>query len=149
MPVLFQKFIKREDLIRNRGVVYIFGDNIMRRGMGGQAAEMRNEPNALGIATKRSPEHDEIDYFDESPEGIVAQKAIIDQDFKKAFEHVKAGGILIWPTDGIGTGISELPKRAPTTMTYIEDKLTALIRVGRLFDKGDVKGAFEMAKEHI
>ena len=55
MPVIYQKRICRDDLRRNPNAVYIFGDNEARTGLGGQAREMRGEPNAMGIATKRSP----------------------------------------------------------------------------------------------
>lgn len=52
MIVLHQKFIFREDLQANPDVYYLFGDNVERRGLGGQAKEMRGEPNAIGVATK-------------------------------------------------------------------------------------------------
>ena len=35
--IIFQKMIYREDLIRNRSVIYVFGDNDLRIGKGGQA----------------------------------------------------------------------------------------------------------------
>ncbi len=53
--IIFQKFIYREDLKNNQGVIYLFGDNDMRRGRGGQAKEMRGEPNSIGIRVKKSP----------------------------------------------------------------------------------------------
>jgi hypothetical protein len=149
MPLLFQKMIYNADLRRNRDVLYVFGDNIARKGLGGQAKEMRGEPNAVGVATKRFPHHDEDAYFEETPEAIDAQKAIIDQDMKPLFEHLKRGGIVIWPADGIGTGIAELKTRAPTTYNYVEEKLTALIKVARLFDKGEEAAALRAAEPHL
>jgi hypothetical protein len=53
--IIYQKYIKREDLRANPTVLYVFGDNEARTGLGGQAKEMRGEPNAVGIATKASP----------------------------------------------------------------------------------------------
>lgn len=45
--------------------VFIFGDNLRRFGMGGQAV-IRNEPNAVGVATKRKPSMDESAFFTEA-----------------------------------------------------------------------------------
>jgi hypothetical protein len=36
--------------------------------------------------------------------------------------------------DGIGTGLSEMPQRAPTTWDYLEQKRIALEQTGRMFD---------------
>lgn len=130
MPLLMQKWIKREDLRMNPQVLYVFGDNVQRVGLGGQAKEMRGEENALGVATKYSP----ASYFIEQPQAVIAQNRIIDEDLKRAFEHVSAGGVLIWPTDGIGTGLSDLPRQSPSTWEYVEDKLAALIRAAKTFD---------------
>jgi len=47
--------IKRYELRQNLKTLYLFGDNTERRGMGGMAGEMRGEPNAIGVATKRKP----------------------------------------------------------------------------------------------
>jgi hypothetical protein len=130
MPVLFQKKVDREDLIRNRSALYVFGDNVRRVGMGGQARAMRGEPNAVGVATKYSPSV----YFSEGPGEVLAQNRILDEDMKPLFEHVKGGGIVIWPADGIGTGLAELDRRAPSTAAYLQQKLAALLRASTLFD---------------
>lgn len=135
MPVVFQKMISREDLRRNEDILYVFGDNTVRRGMGGQAGAMRGERNAVGVATKSVPSTHPDAYFGEEPEQVEAQIRIIDEDMKPLFDKVKTGGIVIWPTDGIGTGLSELPQRAPSTFAYLEQKLAALIKTGRMFDK--------------
>lgn len=145
MPVVFQKIIKREDLRRNPQVTYVFGDNVARVGMGGQAAEMRHEPNAIGVATKMRPNA----YFGEEAIEIMAQKKIIDEDMKPLFKDLLEGRIVVWPSDGIGTGLAELPSRAPTTHEYIEAKLLALVRVGKLHDKGRDRQAEEEAEAHL
>lgn len=49
MPVVKQDQIMRRDLLDNQDKLYVFGDNMVRRGFGGQAREMRGEPNAVGI----------------------------------------------------------------------------------------------------
>ena len=42
---------------------YVFGDNMERRGLGGQAGVMRGEPNAIGVPTKWSPSNRPDAYF--------------------------------------------------------------------------------------
>jgi len=131
MPLLFQKIIDREDLRRNPTVLYVFGDNVRRVGYGGQARAMRGEPNAVGVATKYSPS----EFFGDSPAEVEAQNRIIDQDMKRLFEHVKAGGIVVWPTDGIGTGLAALEIKAPATFAYLQQKFGALLKTAEMFGK--------------
>ncbi|AFU86616.1 hypothetical protein D869_gp298 [Caulobacter phage CcrRogue] len=138
MPVIYQHRIFREDLRRNPDVLYVFGDNMIRQGMGGQAGHMRGEPNAIGVATKRTPGMHATDFFGDDPIATDAQCRTIDEDFRPLFEHVKKGGIVVYPSDGIGTGLSELPTRAPATMTYIEQKIIALHRVSELHKRGEL-----------
>lgn len=131
MPVLFQKIIKREDLRRNPQVLYVFGDNVQRVGLGGQAGEMRREVNAVGVATKYSPSI----YYGEDPAEVAAQNRIIDEDMKPLFEKVSKGGVVVWPADGIGTVRADLPRVAPSTFAYLNQKLAALLKAADLFDK--------------
>lgn len=130
MIVIKQKWIKREDLQANPNIIYLFGDNQLRIGLGGQAKEMRGEPNAVGIATKMSPsEFMSDDQFD-------FNKSIIDYDFKKIkyktarvsgfWNYIKGRTIVVVPTDGLGTGLAELPTRAPKTYAYLCEKLEQL-----------------------
>lgn len=146
--VIYQKFIKNEDLRRNYAaevpVLYVFGDNVKRVGRGGQAAEMRGEPNAVGVATLYAPGL----FYVEEPVATENQKRIIDRDMKPLFEHIKNGGFVIWPADGIGTGLARLPDMAPSTFSYLEEKLAALIQVGKLWNS-DRGSAEKTANEHI
>lgn len=128
MPVITQKFIFRSDLRANPKVNYLFGDNLLRIGLGGQAKEMRGEPNAIGVATKRSPGMNGSDFF--TDRFYHELQSTIDNDLKPAFDHVQKGGVLIIPEDGLGTGLSELPKRAPRLNEYLVAKLERLRRVG-------------------
>ena len=49
------RFITREYVRANPDKIFLFGDNLEQRGLGGQAAAMRGEPNAVGIPTKKRP----------------------------------------------------------------------------------------------
>lgn len=132
MPVLFQKWIERDDLQRNPSVKYLFGDNLMRCGLGGQAKAMRGEQNAIGIATKRSPgmRHDDF-FYDGDYDELVH---IIDLDFAPAKLHVALGEVLIIPTDGLGTGLSKLPEHAPRVLAYIDSHITTLCDMAKQSD---------------
>jgi triosephosphate isomerase len=132
MRLLFQKMVDREDLRRNPQVLYVFGDNVRRVGYGGQARAMRGEKNAVGVATKYSP----AQCFGETPAETEAQNRIIDNDMKPLFEHLKEGGVVIWPADGIGTGLADLPNKAPDTFDYLQQKLAALLKTADMFGKG-------------
>jgi hypothetical protein len=104
--------------------IYVFGDNTLRQGLGGQAKEMRGEPNAFGIATKRRPGKEIGDYFsDDSAED--AKWMVRDVG---ALLHLimEKGSSVILPQDGLGTGLSELPERAPRLYRILYDVFAAI-----------------------
>lgn len=124
MPIITQKFIFRSDLQSNPSVKYLFGDNLVRMGYGGQAKEMRGEPNAIGVATKRTPSNRPGEFFsDDDYDQNVGQ---MEEDLEPARDHLRKGGILVIPADGLGTGLSELPQRAPRTNVALLDMLAEL-----------------------
>ncbi len=118
--------IYREDIKANPEVLYIFGDNLERRGFGGQAKEMRGETNSFGIATKRKASHvyPESYFFDWQED---AEHVVIN-DFFQLRTHCLAVGYkaIVIPFDGIGTGLSKLPEYAPKLLEYINQKLLEL-----------------------
>src|SRR5271170_3204430 len=107
----FEKNITRQMLKDNPSVLYVFGDNMVERGFGGQAKEMRGEPNAVGIPTKYYPGSKENDYF--ADKDFAEAKAKIDLAFGRLIDHVLKGGDIVWPADGVGTGLADLKNRAP------------------------------------
>lgn len=112
----YQKFITRQDLKDNPDTLYVFGDNLERVGLGGQAAEMRGEPNAVGIPTKRSPGMEEEDFFDNSVECF---REFLAASFFDIVLLANWDGDVVWPEDGIGTGLAELKTRSPRIWDYI------------------------------
>ncbi|RTQ48410.1 hypothetical protein EJV47_15670 [Hymenobacter gummosus] len=120
-----QKFITREDLQANPDTLYVFGDNERRRGYGGQAKAMRGEPNAVGVRTKRKPARTAPDDF--WTDATYEQNCrFIDEDLAPVFAHLRAGGPVVLPEDGLGTGLAELPTRAPRTFAYLQEQLQQL-----------------------
>lgn len=124
MPVLYQKMISRSDLKANPTVLYLFGDNDVRRGFGGQAKEIRGEENAVGVRTKARPCMGDDCYW--SDQTLVENMAKIDQDLAPVREHLRRNGIVVVPVDGIGTGYSQMEQRCPMTFAYLQEALAGL-----------------------
>lgn len=116
MPLIKQKWIYRADLRRNPEWRYVFGDNVQRAGFGGQAKEMRGEPNAIGVATKWKPTMDLSAFFDD---GENCRFEVL-RDLRKIEAALKEGRVVVVPEDGIGTGLSRLPQRAPKLNAMIQ-----------------------------
>lgn len=115
-----QKYITRNDLVSNRDKIYLFGDNLEKTGLGGQAKEMRGEINAIGIPTKKRPSMSDDSFMnDDEYESNV--KAISD-----AFEKIPQEVSIIVPKDGIGTGLAKLKEKAPRTYEYLQNRLLRL-----------------------
>ena len=54
--------ITKEYLRSHPNEVFVFGDNVMRRGKKG-ASELRDEPNTYGFITKIFPNYEDFSYF--------------------------------------------------------------------------------------
>ena len=55
-------YITTEFLRKNPNIIFVFGDNLVRRGKGG-AARLRDEPNAYGFLTKKYPNNKDSSFF--------------------------------------------------------------------------------------
>ena len=119
MPLFYQKRIRRIHLRANPQVLFVFGDNVDRIGDRGQAAEMRGEPNAVGVATKWFPATSHDAYFYDRQEDLILR--IWAQDLDPVHAALCQNRIVVWPQDGIGTGLSQLPQRAPELWTILEE----------------------------
>lgn len=123
MMLIYQYRIYRQDIQANPNLLYIFGDNLDRVGMGGQAKEMRGEPNAFGIATKRAISHSyPRDYFFDHE---IDARPILEKEFERLHEILKQEEFeaIVLPLEGIGTGLARLPTNAPKLLEYINSKL--------------------------
>ncbi len=127
MPLTFQDRITSADLHQHPGRLYLFGDNEARRGLGGLARICRGQCNALGIATKRFPSRAPDAYWSDTEFGRFT--TIIDADPAPAFAHARAGGTVVCPTAGLGTGLAELPTRALRVFAHLRQRIVALKRV--------------------
>lgn len=124
MPVIRANWITRADVRANPTTLYCYGDNMQRRGLGGQAREMRGEPNAVGIVTKWRPSNDADAFFDDADYNAVAP--VIVEDVAKLCAHLRRGGTVVIPAHGIGTGLADLRRRAPCIAALVDELLGEL-----------------------
>lgn len=96
--------------------IYLFGDNTLGRGKAGQAV-IRDEPNAVGIPTKKYPAMTAGSFLtDEEYEQNVA---LIDA----AFDKIPATAKKVIVSHRIGCHLAMLPMKAPRTYAYLCKKL--------------------------
>lgn len=108
----------REEVAKDKDRIYIFGDNLIGKGTGGQAC-IRDLPNAFGIPTKKLPSMRENSFF--SDEEFEKNKEAIDA----AIARLPKGKDWIYNPE-IGSGLAEMPKRCPKTYRYLLERLRAL-----------------------
>lgn len=122
--------ISREDVRSNPKRLYVFGDNMEGRGHGGQAREMRGEPNTVGVPTKWRPGLNPGDYFTDAD----LKDRNVWRAIHGAFELMRAalaeGREVVIPRDGLGTGLAELQIRAPKIHIMIEAAIRSLNEKG-------------------
>ena len=110
----------------NPDCLFVFGDNEKKFGCGGQAS-IRYCSNAYGIPTKKSPTMANSAFFTDSE----YDKNVAHID--KAIANIPSGyDTIVFPSDGLGTGLAELPKRAPKTYAYLVSAINK--RFGKLYD---------------
>jgi len=100
--------------------LFVFGDNDQRMGFGGQAKEMRGEPNAVGIRVKKAPSMDENSFYNDDEYILNTQKITQDLNHLAAIAKNK---IIVFPEDGVGTGMAMLNQKAPQTFNYLTTML--------------------------
>ncbi len=118
MTLLYIKRYTRSYIRSHPDWLFVFGDNLLRYGAGGQASEARDEPNAIGIATKRKPEWRADAFFSDADyDNWLAAERL---NLARLMRASKRGRTIIWPLDGIGTDRAKLEKSAPAIWNTIE-----------------------------
>lgn len=92
----------------NPGKVFVFGDNLLRRGSAGQAA-VRHEPNAFGVPTKRLPSMRVDAFFSDQPDERAAVLAALRELYALGRRQT-----IVFPSSGLGTGLAQMPVRSPS-----------------------------------
>jgi hypothetical protein len=118
------ELITRKMVQQNPNKLFLFGDNLERVGMGGQAAAMRGEPNAVGIPTKKRPDNFKGAFF--TDDEFISNACAISVSLLRVedAEHI------VIPKAGLGTGLADLENRAPLTFKFLQDCLEHLKKRG-------------------
>jgi hypothetical protein len=127
-----------QTLERHPRLIFIFGDNDVGRGIGGQAI-IRGRENAMGLPTKRAPNNNESSFYNDKnfDEHVANMRSAISKILKRLEEREitednnngerRWRGIVL-PEDGFGTGLAQLDKRAPKTYAAMLEMVVELKR---------------------
>lgn len=129
--LILAPLLTRAEARARPAALFAFGDNMSRTGRGGQAAEMRGEANAVGIPTKWRPARDPGAYFRDADADHPDVRAALRAAFDRLEAALAAGGDVVWPEAGIGTGLAELETRAPRLHRYIAARFARLEHLAR------------------
>src|SRR5690606_16956757 len=103
-------------------LLFVFGDNTIRKGKGGQAI-IRDLPNTFGICTKWYPGMGERDFFSDDDE---TAKMHIEEDInllKALLTHDPLVAGIVFPYQGIGTGLSAMAEKCPKLFQHMNERL--------------------------
>lgn len=113
------------DCEMNKDTIFVFGDNCMRIGKGGQAT-IRDCHNAFGVITKIAPSMGKKDFFNDK--NYDANCKMINDDLLRIVNDTNYTKVC-FPYDGLGTGLSKLPELAPKTFNYLSMRLFELFDI--------------------
>ncbi|EGC28562.1 hypothetical protein DICPUDRAFT_13427, partial [Dictyostelium purpureum] len=113
---IFQGIWTKTNVKSQKDHLYVFGDNDLKMGCKGQAI-IRYLPNTIGIPTKKKPSKHANSYYTDSE--FELNKTKIDNAIKELFEKSKNYKYIVFPSNGFGSGLAELDKRAPNTFKYL------------------------------
>ena len=121
----FDRYWNIEDTKIFKEYLFVYGDNDMRVGNGGQAI-IRGVLNSYGLRTKKKPDNNPSSFYTDKE--LEKNKQKIDEDIDTILKLVKEKnykGIII-SKDGLGTGLSNLQIKAPKTLQYINDRIESI-----------------------
>ena len=132
MKVEIQKsWFSTTECEENKNKLYVFGDNMIRRGNGGQAT-IRDCTNSIGLATKRLPSMYEDSFFADREDEF----RIVEEDIERLLQIFNEGDydILVLPADGLGTGLSKMPEKSPNLFKYLNKSLEQKLNIEYQFE---------------
>lgn len=118
------KWYSKELLQDNSYKIFVFGDNLERRGKGGQAV-IRHERNSFGLATKVKPSTSVDSFFEDS--NPAHYKAI--EDDLLELKEIGKDTTLVFPSGGLGNGLSQMHFRCPKLFSYMNALLLDMFGV--------------------
>jgi len=123
--LIFKRFWTVDDVRKYRDYIFVYGDNDLHCGKGGQAI-IRDESNTCGIPTKKAPNDNEESFYTDKE--LKQNKEKIDQSLQKLRSLIssKKYNGLVFSKDGLGTGLAKLDTVAPKTFLYMIDQIEQL-----------------------
>jgi hypothetical protein len=117
---LFDGFWSVNDCKRCPDSLFIFGDNDIKQGIGGQAI-IRICANSIGIPTKKFPSYKNQAYYTDAEYVENCKKILksIDKIIVESMNYNK----LFFPMNGFGVGLSLLQVKAPKTLKFLNDMI--------------------------
>lgn len=108
------------DIKSNPKKIFVFGDNNLRYGKGGQAI-IRDLSNTIGLRTKKAPNNQLSSFYSDSD--LEENKKNIIEDILTIKDLQLKGNVIVFSNGGYGTGLSKLKELAPKTFEYLCDCL--------------------------
>jgi len=125
--IVQEEYYSVEQCRANRDTLYIFGDNLIRIGSGGQAI-IRSERNVFGLPTKIFPLNSPQSYLhDYDQESYLYVTKFYCNVFMKLDKLSTGYKKVVFPAAGLGTGLSRMPEHAPKLLKYIDFRVSILI----------------------
>ena len=134
-----KQYYSVEECENNPDHIYVFGDNDIEKGMGGQAI-IRNCVNSFGIPTKHLPSMIESDdyidnaFYSDHPYNYANLLEKIIRLHRLNHSRI---GTIVFPYDGLGTGLSKMPEKSPQLFVLMSEMLFRLFGVITYKDFGN------------
>jgi hypothetical protein len=116
----FPRFWTCSDVETYSNYLFVYGDNDMGRGRGGQAI-IRDLPNTIGIPTKKLPNDLPESFYTDLE--LEKNKLKIDRAIQRILLQAEFYDGIILPRDGFGTGLAKLDILAPKTFEYLNQQI--------------------------
>jgi len=105
---IFQQHITRDDACERPDYIFVFGDNLLRRGKAGQA-QIRGIFGAYGVATKRLPAMTNQSFFSDKQD----EYDTVLEELTSLWQMHKDGKTIVLPVNPPGSGLAKLQSKSP------------------------------------
>lgn len=124
MVKIWKGFWSLDDAYKNPKAIFVFGDNLLGYGNGGQAC-IRPAKNSFGIPTKNSPSMSNDAFFSDDEFEKITK--IIDEKFNQLNNFESEGYLIYFPENPLGSGLAKLNICAPKIYQYLQNKVNQML----------------------
>jgi hypothetical protein len=124
--VTFKGFWTINDVKKYSDALFVYGDNNVKFGKGGQAI-IRELPNTIGIPTKKYPSNNPSSFY--SDNDYITNIIRICQAIINIIVLSSKYKYVVLPEDGFGTGFAKLPQVAPKTYKFLLNAIDDLQKI--------------------